>query len=65
MTAFCEQKPHVHIVLDAAPQRQNLFHFYNDLFIPLYRTLAKHGLLSISAYPNTMLPKASDAAWAC
>ncbi|KAK9850439.1 hypothetical protein WJX84_006893 [Apatococcus fuscideae] len=35
------EKPH--IVIDAAPWRRNVFHFYNDLAMPLYNTMLEQG----------------------
>ena len=38
---MCLQKPH--IVVDAAPWRRNVFHFYNDLAMPLYNVMLEQG----------------------
>ena len=44
------------MLLDAAHWTHNLGHFYTDLFIPLYQTLADHSLLSSWADPSAALP---------
>ncbi|KAK9850603.1 hypothetical protein WJX84_010296 [Apatococcus fuscideae] len=38
------QKPH--IVMDAAPWGNNVFHFYNDLAMPLFQTMVEQGWIS-------------------
>ena len=42
--ALCLQKPH--IVMDAAPWGNNVFHFYNDLAMPLFQTMVEQGWIS-------------------
>lgn len=38
------EKPHM--VIDAAPWRRNIFHFYNDLAMPLFNTMVEQGWIT-------------------